>query len=60
MKMVSLFNGISIFLGYLMPNQTIKEEQQWYYLTNILEDKVIYKALCFDVAQSRMNVGLLV
>ena len=42
--LISLFNGISTFVGYLMP-----EEQQWYYLTHSWEDKGVHtfpKGIC--------------
>ena len=32
LNFISLFNGISPFVGYLIPSQSAKE-QQWYYLT---------------------------
>ena len=43
--LVSLFNGISTFLCYLM----LLEEQQWCYLTHSWEDKGVYivpKSIC--------------
>ena len=33
--LVSLFNGISTFVGYLMPKPILLEEQMWYYLTSL-------------------------
>ena len=38
--LVSLFNGISTFVGYLVP-----EEQLWYYLTRSWEDKEVHTFL---------------
>ena len=46
--LVSLFNGISTFVGYLM-SKPFLEEQKWYYLTHSWEDKRVHtflKGLC--------------
>ena len=46
--LVSLFNGISTFLGYLMPNQSSKKN----YLTHRWEDKGVHtfpKGICLKV-----------
>ena len=37
--LVSLFNGISTFMGYLMPKPSSRKKQQWYYLTHSWWDK---------------------
>ena len=42
--MISLFKGISTFVGYLMPDN-LREEQLWYYLTHSWEDKGVYSFL---------------
>ena len=46
--LVSLFNDISIFVGYLMPSRK-KKQQLLYYLTHSRRDKVVYtfpKGIC--------------
>ena len=40
--LVSLFNGISTFVGYLIPKAILLEEQYWYYLTHSWEDKGVH------------------
>ena len=50
--LVSLFNGISTFLGYFNAKAILLEEQQWYYLTHSWEDKGVYifpKGICLKV-----------
>ena len=47
--LVSLFNGISTFVGYLMPKAILLEEHLWYYLTRSWEGKVVktfHKSIC--------------
>ena len=39
--LVSLFNGISTFIGYLMPKPFFFEGQYWYYLANSWGDEVV-------------------
>ena len=54
MVSVFLFNGISTFIGYLMPNPSFLEEQQCFYLTHSWVDKRVHtfpKGIC-----QKMNV----
>ena len=47
--LVSLFNGISTFVGYFNAKAILQEEQLWYYLTYSLEDKGVHtfpKGIC--------------
>ena len=47
--LVSLFNGISTFVGYFNAEAILLEEQSWYYLTHSWEDKGVHtfpKGIC--------------
>ena len=44
-----LFNGLSTFLGYLMPKSILLEEQQWCYLNDSMKDNEVHafpKGIC--------------
>ena len=42
MNLVSLFDDISTFVGYLIAKSILQEAQQWYYLTHSWEDKGVH------------------
>ena len=70
--LISLFNGLSTIVGYLIPKPSFVEEHSWHYLTHSWRGKIIYifpkvinlkmyKFIClnlFTVLLSRMLVTM--